>query len=483
MFDDDYFDEEESPKDELLYQYTRIRDGETTPMLSEDEFEWVITHYALETQYDEALLAAEIAQVYHPFSATILFLKAEILSRAQKYGQALLALDQLETMDQYHLDATLLRAEILSHQEKPEMAAQWLEEQIPQFTGKDQIQLMLELVDTYDEAEQFDNVWKMLKQVLILSPSNEEALHKVSFWAEFTDNHEESIAIHKAIVNEDPYNALAWFNLGAALHGKKLYEAAIDAYEYCLAIDDKFEVAYRNIAEAFIRLRWYEQALEALEAHLNFSRPEDVIFEAMGFCWEKKKDYNKARYYYRRASQLNPHDDAIFSRIGETYVRQQQWEKAAKSFEAALQLKEDHAPYYVSLGNCLLELNQEEDAIHAFAFAVSQRSSSKKYWVALIRGLYLTGNYQEAFDNIQLAAHYTLEQPEYKYLMAAVLIEMGKTKEAMFHLEEGLADKPQRVKVFTELNPDYMRRPQVVELIGRYKNKNKKKNTRSRKKS
>ena len=69
----------------------------------------------------------------------------------------------------------------------------------------------------------------------------------------------------------------------------KLYEKAVDAYKYALAIDEKFDYAYRNMGDAFIRLRKYKDAIESLERVLELSRPEDVIFEAMGYCWEKQK--------------------------------------------------------------------------------------------------------------------------------------------------------------------------------------------------
>ncbi len=471
MFDDDFFDEEDSPNDELLYEYRKIRDGETTRMLSEEEYEWLITYFTIETQYDEALLAAEIAQTYYPFSANILFLKAEVLSRAQKYGQALLALDELEQIDQHHLDGTLLRAEILSYQERPELAAQWLEEQMHQFSGKEQVHLMLELADTYDEAEKFQDVWRILRQILILHPSNEEALHKISFWAEFTDRQDESIALHKEITNEDPYNALAWFNLGAAYQGKRMFEKAVEAYEYCLAIDDKFEFAYRNMAEASIRLRWYQKALDALETHLEFARPEDVIFEAMGHCWEKKKDMNKARFYYRKASALNPNDDNIYFKIGETYFQEKKWEKAAKSFGAALELNHENPHYYLAMGNCLLELGHEERAVEAYTQALNIRPQNKTFWTALIRGLYRSERFEEALHKLEYAKLNTGPHGDYDYLKAALLIEMGKTKEALIHLEEGLSQKPRRLKVFTDLNPEYLRRTAVAELISRYKKK------------
>ena len=60
--------------------------------------------------------------------------------------------------------------------------------------------------------------------ILEEDPNNEEALYKICFWTDFTGRNEESIRLHQQIIDEYPYNELAWFNLAAAYQGIKLYE-------------------------------------------------------------------------------------------------------------------------------------------------------------------------------------------------------------------------------------------------------------------
>src|SRR5690606_15168354 len=290
---------------------------------------------------------------YYPFSSEILLLKAEILTQSQKFGQALNVLDEVDQLDQRNLDATLLRSDILLSQYKYDQAAALLEQKALDFSGKDKTEILLELADVYDESEDFEAVFDTLKRIVKTEKRNEEALQKICFWADFTGRNDESIELHTKITDEDPYNALAWFNLGSAYQSEKLYEKAIDAYEFCVAIDDKFEFAYRNMADAYMRLKWFDSALEVLQKHLEISKPEDVIYEAMGFCYEKQKDFSKARYYYRQASQLSPEDDAIFYKIGETYAREQQWEKAVKAYSVALHINKENASYSMAMTGCL----------------------------------------------------------------------------------------------------------------------------------
>jgi len=370
MFDDEFMDEEWQSMDDLLRRYDLVKRGEGSSLMDEEEFEQVIEYYFQNSNEEQALLACDIARTYYPFSSSVLLLKAEILTQAQKYGQALNTLDELDQYDQVNLDAVLLRSDILLGQFKYDQAALWLEQKVDEFDGKEHTEVLLELADVYDECEEFDAVFDTLKRIIAKDRRNEEALQKICFWAEFTNRLEESVTIHTNITEEDPYNALAWFNLGAAYQGLKLYEKAIDSYEFCVVIDEKFEFAYRNMADAYMRLKWYERAIEVLEKHLEIAKPEDVIFEAMGYCWEKRKNFARARFYYRQASQLSPQDDTIFYKIGETYSREKQWEKAVKAYSVALHLDKENASYCMAIGNCLMELDVKNEALVCFLNAV-----------------------------------------------------------------------------------------------------------------
>ena len=471
MFDDDYNEDDWDSIEDIVGKYEEVKKGNSVSILDEEEFERVIEYFFQNSKEEEALLACDIARTYYPFSASILLLKAEILTQAQKFGQALNALDEMEQYDNNNLDAVLLRADILLAQMKFDRAALWLETQANNFTGKDKIELLLELSDVYDESEEFEAVFDTLKRVIKIDRRNEEALQKICFWAEFTERLEESITMHTQLTDEDPYNSLAWFNLGAAYQGLKMYEKSIDAYEYCVAIDEKFEFAYRNMADAYMRMKNYDKALECLAKHIEIAKPEDVIFEAMGYCWEKRKDLARARHYYRQASQLNPQDDTIFYKIGETYAREKQWEKAVKSFSVALHLDKDNATYCMAIGNCLMEMDVKSEALVCYLNAVRLKPGNKSTWVALVRGLFLSGYYDEAITQLEVAREHCGNKGEFGYYHAAALFELGKAKEAMLQLEGALKDAPKKVKQFTELNPEYLLRSQVAELVARYKKK------------
>jgi tetratricopeptide (TPR) repeat protein len=471
MFDDEWNDDDDfaGSIEELLQQYEALKNGHADKFWDEQEFELVIDYYYQNGQESEALIACELALIHHPFSSEFYILKAELLFQAQKFRQAIAVLDDLETREQGLFDAAILRSDILVAQMKYEEAAAYLLEMSKIFTGREQIDIMLELAEVYDESEKLDAVFETLKAILEIDSNCEEALHKICYWADFAEKHEESIVLHQALIDKQPYNALAWFNLGSAYQGLKLYEKAIDAYEFCVAIDEKFEIAYRNMAEAYIRLKWYDKAIESLEKNLELGKPEDVIFEAIGHCFEKKKNLPKARQYYLEATKLNPTDDGIYYKIGQTYVQEKAWEKALKQFARAYELNKENVNYCLALGDCLLALDDGTEALACYVSAIKIRPGFKKSWLSLIKALYMIGYYEEAGAQIKESEQFLDQSADFIYYEALVLFAKGKTKEAMIKLEDALEEAPRKIKIIEDLQPDLLHRNAIIDLIAKYK--------------
>jgi tetratricopeptide (TPR) repeat protein len=325
------------------------------------------------------------------------------------------------------------------------------------------------LADVYDDYEEFDKVFDCLMLVLKEEPTNEEALYKICFWTDFTGRNEESIRLHTNIIDQHPYNELAWFNLGAAYQGLKLYEKAIDAYQYSLVIDEKFDYAYRNIGDAYIRLKKYKEAIEALEKVLELSKPEEVIYEAIGHCYDRLRNYAQARFHYRKASHLNPDDSKLFYKIACTYYNESQWQSAVKQLESALKIHRQQFEYNLLMGEAKLQLNQTKEAIQFFSNAVRIKPRNVSGWEALIRCLYQSEFYAEARQQVLNAMDITNNKPVFLFYLSAVLLAQGKTKEALLYLENAMQTSPKTLKKFIDLNPSILQNANVVDVIARYK--------------
>ena len=330
-------------------------------------------------------------------------------------------------------------------------------------------EVLFELADVYDDHEAFDKVFDCLQLILEQDPTNEEALYKICFWTDFTGRNEESIKLHQRIIDEQPYNALAWFNLAAAYQGIKLHEKAIDAYQYAIVIDEKFDYAYRNMGDAFLRIRKYREAIEALEKVLELSRPEDVIYEAIGHCYHRMKNFAQARFHYKKAAHLNPDDSRLYQKIAGTYMQEEQWELAIKQLEHALRIHKHINEYYILMGECYLNLLQFKEAAQFSGTVVKNKPKQIVGWEYLIKCLVANEQLDTALEQTELAYISTQGKVIFIFYRSAILFMMGKSAEGLLQLEMALSKSSKQLKKFTKFYPEIVHDPKVAELIAQFK--------------
>jgi len=454
---------------EILKRYENLKKGRSHSYIDEESFEKIIDYFDEKEDISSALEAAEKGAEQYPFSSTMLIRKADLLIATHKYRDALSLLDHAAMLDSTDINVYILKTDAYLALDKQEKAVEILEQALALFTGEERISLLFELADVYDDYQEFEKVFDCLKLILEQEPNNEEALYKICFWTDFTGRNEESIKLHQKIIDEFPYNELAWFNLAAAYQGIKLYEKALDAYQYAIVINEKFDYAYRNMGDAYIRLKKYKEAIEVLQKVLELTKPEALIYEALGFCYDRLHNNGQARFYYRKASHITPEDSKLFYKIACTYFNEGQWESAAKQLETALRLQRHQLEYNLLMGECKMELGFYKDAIQYFSAIVTTRPKNKKGWEALVRCLYKAGYFEEAKEQVTTALKISNGQPIFLYYLSAVLFALGKTKEAILQLEHAMAKSPKLVKQFVELNPSILQNHHVVDVISRFK--------------
>ena len=86
---------------------------------------------------------------------------------------------------------------------------------------------------------------------------------------------------------------MAWYNAGRAYAGLGLYEKALDAFEFTMAIQDDFDLVYRDVADIYFRLEDLDKAISTFETAQEKSGGfEDYSFR-IGMCYERKNDLKK----------------------------------------------------------------------------------------------------------------------------------------------------------------------------------------------
>jgi tetratricopeptide (TPR) repeat protein len=470
-----FFKEDKEGFNELLESYQAFKRGDSSVYIDEESFESIIEYFNENEHYAEGLEAAEFAVAQFAYSSTLLILKADTLVSLRRFEEALFILDKAVLFDSQDPVIYIIKTDALLALNRFEEADEIFLEAIKKFDTEEKVNLLFELADVYDDYEIFDKVFDCLKMILKLDSENEEALYKICFWTDYTGRNEEGIKLHQLLIEKNPYNELAWFNLGAAYQGLKLYEKAIDAYQYAVAINEKFDYAYRNMGDAFIKLRKYKEAIEVLERVLELSIPESVIYEAIGHCFYKLNKFSQARFNYKKASHLNQEDSQLHYKIACTYMGEEKWENAIKSLLNAIKFHIMQPEYNLAIGKCYIQTGDFDEAIVHLSNVVRVRPKNTNGWIELLNCFYFSKQSEDGYEYASHAYEITGSKPVFLFYKVAFLLELGKSKDALLYLEQALSNNPNQIKFLIEINPSVLQNQQIVDLIARYKKKSSKK--------
>jgi tetratricopeptide (TPR) repeat protein len=475
MMREEFFNEEREELDELLHEYENLRTGKSHSFLEEEAFEQIIDYFDEQDDLAKATKATELALEYYPYSTDLLIKKADFLIAGRKYQEALDVLDRASGLGSNDIGLYILRIDAYLALDEQETAAHLLEDALNSFEGDERLDLLFELADVYEDYEEFDKAFDCMKLILKDEPSNEEALYKICIWTDCTGRFEESIHLHREAIDQVPYCELAWFNLGSAYQGIKLYEKAIDAYLYAITINEKFDFAYYSICDAYISMRKYKEAIETLQKLLEFTRPNEILYETIGNCYHKMKNFAQARFHFRKASHLNPDESKLYHKIALTYMDEMQWEPAIRTLDTALKINKNASECNLAMGECKMNVNNFKEAIQYFSIAVALRPKKATCWESLIRCMYVAGYYEDAVEQVHIAMAYIESNPVFIFYHSLLLFATKKWKEGLIQLEKGMQQSPKLLKKVIDLNPAILQHAKVVDIIARYKKGKKRK--------
>ena len=212
------------------------------PFFDVDEFEAIIDFYLESDMYDEAGAAVEIAMEQHPSSNGFIIRHARVIGNNKKYYEALEMLNNIELIESTNADVYISKAEIYSLMNKHDMAIEEFKRAIHYTEHKED--LYSSIAFEYENLSDYDNAIKYLKYAIDINPESENMIHEISFFFEITGREEDAIEFFNDFLDSHPYSKLAWFNLGVFYNSLELYEKAIEAYEFVIAIDETFSSAY-----------------------------------------------------------------------------------------------------------------------------------------------------------------------------------------------------------------------------------------------
>jgi len=235
---DDFNKYENEQSDALISKFDRmLRKGEHY-FFDVEEFEIIIDSYLFSQQYDKTNIAIKYALEQHPKTVSIKLKKAQLLVSSNHINKALDLLSEVERMEPKNPEVFMTKAGIYSQLKRYEKAIEEYNKAINDAVDLEEV--YTNIAFEYENLGKYDKAIEYLKKVLDINPENEAVVYELSFCFEISNNTKDSVAYFEKFLDRNPYSKSSWFNLGIAYNNNQLYEKAIEAYDYAIAIDESF---------------------------------------------------------------------------------------------------------------------------------------------------------------------------------------------------------------------------------------------------
>lgn len=460
---------------ELVERFEDMMQSQSVHFFEESSLEHIIEFYEEIGDFNKVLGAVDFAIEQYPFSAFFLIKKAQVLFDDNQRQQALEVLQKAETFSPSDISVYLLRSDIFLAEGAHDEALAEVDKAFAFADEEDLADLYLEKADVFEDWEKYEEVFKCLKMTLQIDPENYEALERMWFCVELMENYEESIHFHQQLVDDNPYSFMAWYNLANAYAGLGFYEKSVDAFEFVIAINEKYPFAYRDCAAILYKLKNYTKAAEYFleAAQLNKSNKEfsqKEIYFQLGLCHKKMNDLNRARSYFRKSVKIDPYMHEAFYQIAKTYMKEGNFRTAIHSLERAVKINDQNVKYVTALAKAYEGCEDYLNATTFYKTSLTINPGIIQNWESVIRSLFMAEEYEMAYEKVsQAIKHFPDEAARFLTIKAALLYLQGRKNHALASLEESLSLGFDYLKKIKSIAPNMTLDKDVIALIELYK--------------
>ena len=428
----------------------------------------IIRFYEEEFQYDKAIEVADLALEQYAYSPDFIIIKARLLFQTNLHDAALSLLEKAERTSPYEHDILVLKIRILALQGRISEAKDILDKMKRYIDSSDLSDVYLSESFINEYLQDYQSMYEDLCKAVMSDLSNEEALERLGFASQLCKNFRRSAEFYKTIINESPYNYLAWYNLGQAQICMGDYREAMESLEYSFLIEKNFSSGYLDCADLCIQEKEYVTALKIYEAYTeNFGINEEVLMN-MAECQYQRGNLNKAKLLLNKLLKLDPYNDEVFYKLGLCYNKAEKWSKAINALHKAITLEENCEDYYLAMAKAHVALGSYEQAEAFYLKCVELGPEQSHYWTDFISFLLKVGKNKVALSALEEADNYTYDA-DLLFCKAVAQHQAGKIKKAMTSFEEGLMEDFSKHEIIFDIEPELSLNNELQSMIKYYR--------------
>jgi tetratricopeptide (TPR) repeat protein len=451
----------------LITDFEALMERGEVGFFDRKEFLKLIDYYQEEQLIDKAIEVVDFALEQYNYINEFYLVKSRLLLKKNSPKLAIHYIEHAEKISPYESEVRILKAKALSMIGEAEEARLILSELMG--IGEQAHAAEIGLTESYIfEAEgNYEKMYLRLKEVLFLDPENEEALEKINYASALARRFEENIDFHNELLDLNPYNYLAWYNIGQSYSNIGEYEEAIDAMEYSFLIKNDFESGYLDCADMCIQINRFDQAAEIFKDYLKAFDKDPFVLVNLVLCQLELDQVEEAKEHALDAVRLDPYNDEAFYLLAEIYKREEQWERALNAYFKAIEIEDNREEYYFGLGKMYQKLKETAKAEHYFDEMLSLEPSEEYFYEEYLKFLVSNQKYTKGLKVIKQSEE-NVYSTDILYLKIICLLGINKRSRAIALLDLVLEENYEKHSILCEFMPEILQDEAIQSIIRYY---------------
>ena len=312
----------------------------------------VIADYYLEMQDVEGLEAAvRLGEQLYPGTGAIRLRKAHMLGVKGSYHRALQLLEQLERDEPDNTDIYYSLGTLYSMTGDAEKSISYFLRAA--VDGYELGMIYGNVADEYMKLGNTAQAVRYYRMAVAESPDEHRSLRALAYIWDWQGRSEQAVRYFSKHVAEHPYCKTAWYCLGCSYMQSRCVNAAkaVDAFEYALAIDNRYEYASYGLSEAYMELDDLPHAVRALRDVLDYTNDRHQVLRAIGNLYMRAGNYHTAYTYFRDALKEYADNGFAWNDLGRCCEKLDYVDEAIACYNRAINLYPDYDDLWLDLAD------------------------------------------------------------------------------------------------------------------------------------
>lgn len=284
-----------------------------------DQLSIIIDYYIETYDYEQFQNAVIFAESLYPNANPIRLRRSHLLCSREKFKESLVILQDLERQEPDNTDVMYALGAVYSALNNPRKSIRYFQKAATD--GRELNAVYGNIGDEYARLGEDREAIGYYKRALKANPKDERVIYNLFETFESAEMNLQGITFFDAFVGDNPFSVPAWYCLGMLYKEENLYERAVDAFEYVIAIDPTFKDAYLQKTDILNEMGDTKGAVQSLHEAMPYVDDQAALNGAIGACYMEGKNYETALIYFRKAAEMDPSSGRVMMAIAGCYAQ------------------------------------------------------------------------------------------------------------------------------------------------------------------